>query len=35
VVVGELAGGSSFDDIRHYHLTDEQMRAALVYADSH
>lgn len=33
VVVGELAGGSSFDDVmRDYHLTDEQIRAALGYA---
>jgi uncharacterized protein (DUF433 family) len=33
VVVGELAGGSSFEDIRQdYHLTDEQIRAALGYA---
>ncbi len=33
VVVGELAGGSSFDEIRDdYHLTDEQIRAALAYA---
>lgn len=33
VVVGELAGGSSFDDvIQDYHLTDEQIRAALAYA---
>ncbi len=33
VVVGELASGSSFDDIRQdYHLTDEQIRAALAYA---
>ena len=33
VVVGELAGGSTFDEIRaDYHLTDEQIRAALGYA---
>jgi uncharacterized protein (DUF433 family) len=33
VLVGELAGGSSFEDIRQdYHLTDEQIRAALGYA---
>ncbi|HZC06133.1 MAG TPA: DUF433 domain-containing protein [Ktedonobacterales bacterium] len=33
VIVGELAGGSSFDDIiQDYHLTDEQVRAALAYA---
>ncbi len=33
VVVGALAGGSSFDDImQDYHLTDEQIRAALAYA---
>jgi uncharacterized protein (DUF433 family) len=33
VVVGELAGGSSFEDImQDYHLTDEQIRAALGYA---
>ena len=33
VVVGELAGGSSFEDIRQdYHLTDEQIRSALGYA---
>ena len=33
VVVSELAGGSSFEDIRQdYHLTDEQIRAALGYA---
>ena len=31
-VVGELAGGSSIEDImREYHLTDEQIRAALGY----
>ncbi|MGH2505497.1 MAG: DUF433 domain-containing protein [Ktedonobacterales bacterium] len=36
VVVGELAGGSSFDDImQDYHLTGEQIRAALAYAASH
>jgi uncharacterized protein (DUF433 family) len=30
VVVGELASGSSFDDtMQDYHLTDEQMRAAV------
>jgi len=33
VIVGELAGGSSFDDVmQDYHLTDEQIRAALAYA---
>jgi uncharacterized protein (DUF433 family) len=33
VVVGELAGGSSFDDIMTgYHLTLEEIRAALGYA---
>ena len=33
VIVGELAGGSSFDDImQDYHLTDEQIRTALAYA---
>jgi uncharacterized protein (DUF433 family) len=33
VVVGELAGGSSFDDIMTgYHLTMEEIRAALGYA---
>lgn len=33
VVIGELAGGSSFEDImQDYHLTDEQIRAALGYA---
>jgi uncharacterized protein (DUF433 family) len=33
VVVGELAGGSSFEEImQDYHLTDEQIRAALGYA---
>ncbi len=33
VVVGALAGESSFEDIRQdYHLTDEQIRAALGYA---
>lgn len=33
VVVGALAGGSSFEEIRDdYHLTDEQIRAALGYA---
>src|SRR5689334_10589809 len=33
VVLGELAGGSSFDEIRDdYHLIDEQIRAALAYA---
>lgn len=32
VLVGELAGGSSFEDVMHdYHLTDEQIRAALGY----
>jgi uncharacterized protein (DUF433 family) len=33
VVLGELAGGSSFKDLtQDYHLTDEQIRAALAYA---
>jgi uncharacterized protein (DUF433 family) len=33
VVVGELAGGSSFEEIMEdYHLTAEQIRAALGYA---
>ncbi len=33
VVVGELAGGSSFEDIaQDYHLTNAQIRAALAYA---
>ena len=33
VIVGELAGGSSFDDVmQDYHLTDEPIRAALAYA---
>jgi len=33
VVLGELAGGSSFDEIADdYHLTIEQIRAALAYA---
>jgi uncharacterized protein (DUF433 family) len=33
VVVGELAGGSSFEDVmQDYHLTNEQIRAALAYA---
>ncbi|GAC1453046.1 MAG: DUF433 domain-containing protein [Ktedonobacterales bacterium] len=33
VVLGELAGGSSFEDLtQDYHLTDEQIRAALAYA---
>jgi len=33
VVVGELAGGSSFDEVmQDYHLTHEQVRAALGYA---
>jgi uncharacterized protein (DUF433 family) len=32
VVVGELAGGSSFDEVmQDYHLTDEQIRTALGY----
>jgi len=32
-VVGGLAGGSSFEDVmQDYHLTDEQIRAALAYA---
>ncbi len=33
VVLGELAGGSSFEEVREdCHLTDEQIRAALGYA---
>jgi uncharacterized protein (DUF433 family) len=33
VVLGELAGGSSFEEIMaDYHLTREQIRAALGYA---
>lgn len=33
VIVGELAGGSSFADVmQDYHLTDEQIRTALSYA---
>lgn len=33
VVVGALAGGSSFAEVMEdYHLTDEQIRAALGYA---
>ena len=33
VVVGELASGSSFDDVmQDYHLKNEQIRAALAYA---
>jgi len=33
VVVGELANGSSFEDVmQDYHLTNEQIRAALAYA---
>lgn len=33
VIVGELAGGSSIEQIMSgYHLTDEQIRAALGYA---
>ncbi len=33
VVVGALAGGSSFAEVMgDYHLTDEQIRAALGYA---
>lgn len=33
VVAGELAGGSSYEDVmRDYHLTNEQVRAALAYA---
>lgn len=32
-VLGELAGGSSFQEVMDdYHLTDEQVRAALGYA---
>lgn len=33
VVLGELAGGPSFEDVmQDYHLTQEQIRAALGYA---
>jgi uncharacterized protein (DUF433 family) len=33
VIVGELAGGSSFDDVmQDYHLTSAQIRTALAYA---
>jgi uncharacterized protein (DUF433 family) len=33
VIVGELAGGSSFADVmQDYHLNDGQIRAALAYA---
>lgn len=33
VVVGELAGGSSFEEVmQDYHLSDAQVRAALAYA---
>ena len=33
VVVGELAGGSNFEEVmQDYHLTDEQIRAVLSYA---
>lgn len=33
VVLGELAGGSSFEDVmQDYHLTQEQIRSALGYA---
>ena len=33
VIVGDLAGGASFDDLmQDYHVTDEQIRAALAYA---
>ena len=33
VVTGELAGGSTYDEIMtDYHLTEEQIRAALGYA---
>lgn len=33
VILGELAGGSSFEEVmQDYHLTTEQMRAALGYA---
>lgn len=33
VVVGELAGGSTFEEVmQDYHLTNEQIRAALGYA---
>ncbi|HEY7984805.1 MAG TPA: DUF433 domain-containing protein, partial [Ktedonobacterales bacterium] len=33
VVLGELAGGSTFDDVmREYHLTVEQIRTALAFA---
>lgn len=32
VVLGELAGGSSFEDVmREYHLTNDQVRTALAY----
>jgi len=32
-IIGELAGGSTFDEIRQdYHLTDEQIRTAIAYA---
>ncbi len=32
-ITGELAGGSTFEEIRDdYHLTDAQIRAALAYA---
>jgi uncharacterized protein (DUF433 family) len=33
VVLGELAGGSTFEEVMgDYHLTNEQVRAALAYA---
>jgi uncharacterized protein (DUF433 family) len=33
VILGELAGGSSFEEVaRDYHLTQEQIRAASGYA---
>lgn len=33
VVTGELAGGSTYEDVmRGYHLTEEQIRTALAYA---
>jgi uncharacterized protein (DUF433 family) len=32
-VIGELAGGSSFEEVmQDYHLSDRQIRAALAYA---
>ncbi|WIG61215.1 MAG: hypothetical protein OJF49_003963 [Ktedonobacterales bacterium] len=33
VILGELAGGSSFEEVmQDYHLTTDQLRAALSYA---